>query len=94
MAARRAPLMGYNHNIRHLGWEFHVQTEDSGEERPHIITHLFKSGSILATRKVVYDAADDEEKVRQLMKHQHKAVLIELRDGVLDAKIKEYLGTP
>jgi len=41
---------GFNHNIKHKGRIFHVQTEDSGPKNPHIITHLFVGGNILADR--------------------------------------------
>src|SRR5690606_34821597 len=34
-------IPGFNHNIKHKGRIFHIQTEDSGPKNPHIITHLF-----------------------------------------------------
>ena len=40
-------LSGFNTNIRHRGVLFHVQSEDSGRDPPHIITHLFHGGNIL-----------------------------------------------
>ena len=39
---------GYNSNHGHRGVDFHIQTEDSGQARPHVITHLFHGGTILA----------------------------------------------
>ena len=39
-----SPLLGYNNNVRHKGRVFHIQTEDSGVNHPHIITHLFADG--------------------------------------------------
>ena len=65
--ARRSPVVGYNHNILHLGWEFHLQTEDSGVENPHLITHLFHAGTILASKKLVYDPSSGPEFVKDLM---------------------------
>ncbi len=38
---------GFNHNVKYKGQVFHVQTEDSGVENPHIITHLFLGGNIV-----------------------------------------------
>lgn len=38
------PLVGFNNNFRYRGLSFHIQTEDPGVERPHIITHLFVDG--------------------------------------------------
>jgi hypothetical protein len=91
-----SPLLGYNTNVRHAGHLFHIQTEDSGREHPHIITHLFTSGTILATKKTPYDhvlgAPDWEDRVRQMMKDQHKAMFVELRDGVHDEIASQILG--
>jgi uncharacterized protein (TIGR02266 family) len=87
-------VVGYNHNILHLGWEFHLQTEDSGVENPHLITHLFHAGTILASKKLVYDPSSGPEFVKDLMQAQHKAVLRELKAGGHDDKIRQILGEP
>ena len=47
-------VTGFNHNIKHKGKVYHVQTEDSGVNNPHIITHLFVGGNILASKKTSY----------------------------------------
>jgi Tfp pilus assembly protein PilZ len=86
--------MGFNHNIRHLGWVFHVQTEDSGVAVGHVITHLFQRGVILATRKLLYPPDRPDDDVKTLMQAQHKGVLRELRDGTHDAVIRQFLGEP
>ncbi len=95
---KNSPLLGYNTNVRHAGKVFHVQTEDSGRDHPHIITHLFTEGTILATKKQGYDhlldAADWEDRVRQLMKDQHKAMFVELRDGDHDEIASRIFGEP
>src|SRR5262249_16864209 len=91
MAVTKAPspLLGYNNNVRHKNRMFHVQTEDSGVKHPHIITHLFMDGGrILKSVKKSYaehvgtDGMADV--VRTMMKEQHKAMLIALRDGQFD----------
>ncbi len=84
-----SPLLGYNNNIKHRGKVFHVQTEDSGVKHPHIITHLFMDGGrILKSVKRSYAEHLGDEKmgetVRQMMKDQHKAMLVSLRDGQYD----------
>ena len=86
-----SPQVGFNNNIRHNGRVFHVQTEDSGVARPHIITHLFADGGrILKTTKTSYaeilDAEDLAKQVRRQMQEQHKAMLIALRAGDFDEK--------
>ncbi len=81
-------LPGFNHNIKHQGRIYHVQTEDSGVSNPHIITHLFVGGNILATKKTSYadivNADNLTVVVRELMEEQHKAMLRNLVNGVYD----------
>jgi hypothetical protein len=90
-------LSGFNTNIRHRGVLFHVQSEDSGRDRPHIITHLYHGGTILASEKSSYaehlDDPDLGKLVRDLMETQHKAVLERLRSQDFDDLIRERLGS-
>ncbi len=84
-----SPLLGYNNNVRHKGKVFHVQTEDSGVKYGHIITHLFMDGGrILKSVKTSYAEYVDNDRmgeiVREMMKQQHKAMFIALRDGKFD----------
>jgi hypothetical protein len=86
------PLLGYNNNIPYKGNVYHVQTEDSGTKRPHVFTHLFADGGrIVKTMKTSYahfvGAENLTDKVRALMREQHKAMVISLRDGDLDVLI-------
>ena len=81
-------VTGFNHNIKHKGKVYHVQTEDSGVHNPHIITHLFVGGNILATKKSSYaDIVKSEnlpELVRDMMEEQHKQMLRNLVNGTYD----------
>ncbi|MBW1884215.1 MAG: hypothetical protein JRJ58_11840 [Deltaproteobacteria bacterium] len=92
----RAMLSGFNTNFRHRGVLFHVQTEDSGLDNPHVITHLFHGGNILASEKRDYSdllgQENIEEPVRKLMESQHKAMLKQLSRGEHDAVLSERLG--
>ena len=92
VAAKRSPILGYNHNVRYRGLVFHVQTEDSGVLSPHLFTHLFHGGVIVSTRKLVYDSGSAEDAIKALMQAQHKAVLKDLKKGAFDDKIDQYLG--
>jgi hypothetical protein len=80
--------VGFNHNIKHRGRPYHIQTEDSGLENPHIITHLFVGGNILASKKTSYadivGAENLAQVVRELMEEQHKEMLRNLINGVYD----------
>ncbi len=86
----RRAQMGFNNNIRFREQVFHVQTEDSGLDQPHIMTHLFADGGrVIKTHKRTYEAQvhrpDVAELVRELMKAQHLEMVMMLRDGKFDA---------
>jgi hypothetical protein len=82
-------LIGYNTNIPYKGRVYHVQTEDSGLNNPHIITLLYFQGAILRSVKTGYahiiGSADFEEQVRNLMKHQHREMIRALISGKCEA---------
>ena len=89
-----SPLLGYNNNVRHKNRVFHIQTEDSGVKHPHIITHLFMDGGrILKSIKRSYaehvGAEKMQDTVKQMMKEQHKAMFISLRDGQFDHLVED-----
>jgi hypothetical protein len=89
-------LSGFNTNVSHRSLLFHVQSEDSGRSHPHIITHLYHRGTILASEKSSYaeqlGAQDLPGVVKDLMEKQHKAVLRRLVSGQFDSLIRERLG--
>lgn len=78
-------LVGYNTNVPFKGNMYHIQTEDNGLGNPVIITLLYHKGTILASKKVSYaDLTSDpdyKEKVRKMMKEQHKTMMKELIHG-------------
>lgn len=88
--------LGFNTNFRYREVVFHVQTEDSGRANPHVITHIFHGGNIIASLKSDYSAllveSDLETAVRKLMESQHKSMLKQLSRGEFDRAIGERLG--
>jgi len=88
--------LGFNTNFRYRDVVFHVQTEDSGRANPHVITHIFHGGNIIASLKSDYSdllvEADLEAPVRKLMESQHKSMLKQLSRGEFDRAIGERLG--
>jgi len=86
----RGAQIGFNNNIRAKDQVFHIQTEDSGLNAPHVITHLFADGGrVVKSHKRSYAAAIDREAdiagyVRQLMKAQHLEMVFALRNGQFD----------
>jgi pSer/pThr/pTyr-binding forkhead associated (FHA) protein len=88
----RRAQMGFNNNIKFRDRVFHVQTEDSGLDQPHIITHLFADGGrIIKSHKRSYAEhvarADVAQYVRSLMKAQHMEIVVMLREGRFDEVI-------
>jgi hypothetical protein len=99
MAKTQSPLLGYNTNVRHKGKVFHIQTEDSGVAKPHVITHLFADGGrVIKSVKTSYadrlEAADLPVLVKKLMQDQHKAMFIALRDGLYDDPLEATIRAP
>lgn len=88
---RRAQI-GFNNNIKSHDQVFHVQTEDSGLDQPHIVTHLFADGGrVIKSHKRSYEAElkrpNISEWVRSLMKAQHLEMVLGLREGRFDEVI-------
>ena len=93
MAAEKQMVPGFNHNVKHGGTPYHVQTEDSGIGNPRIITHLFVGGNVIASKKTSYEdivgAENLAQVVRELMEEQHKEMLRNLISGVYDGTDQE-----
>ena len=90
-------ITGFNTNVRYGGRVFHVQTEDSGLKNPHVISHLYFGGTILASEKRDYaqlldQGGDLTGAIRSLMEEQHRKMLEGLKIGDFDAVIAERLG--
>ncbi|MCB9707706.1 MAG: hypothetical protein H6714_02795 [Myxococcales bacterium] len=97
MPKTTSPLQGYNTNARYKGRVFHIQTEDSGTARPHVMTHLFADGGrIVASRKTGYaqylGMPGYRDTVKKLMQEQHKAMFMALRDGQYDDQLDASQG--
>src|SRR6187551_3444796 len=89
MTSSPPTLVGFNNNVRYRGMRFHIQTEDSGVTRPHITTHLFADGGyvIKSVRTDYAGHPDRAALVQRMMRDQHRAMALDLRDGKLDEKI-------
>jgi len=92
-------ITGFNTNVRHGGRVFHVQTEDSGLNHPHVISHLYIGGTILSSEKRDYaqllvQDGDLTPAIRGLMEEQHRKMLEGLKRGDFDRVIAERLGDP
>lgn len=85
-------LPGFNHNLRHGGQVYHVQTEDGGDRDPRIVTQLFLGGALLAVERWSYkelmesgvDGHELTEMVRVRMMAQHKSMLRSVTRGAFE----------
>ncbi len=95
-AARHNVRFGYNHNFRHQGRVFHVQTEDSGPSHAHIYSHVFFAGTVIATRKTDYNhfGLGMQSDIQSLMQHSHREMCVSLRDGIYDERIAALTSRP
>jgi hypothetical protein len=95
-AASKKMVVGFNHNIKHNGKVYHVQTEDSGTDNPHVITHLFVGGNILSSQRSSYSHLmghpNLEAQVRALMELQHKEMLRSLASGAFEQMESQISG--
>jgi hypothetical protein len=85
--------VGFNNNVKYKALTFHIQTEDSGLDKPHVITHLFADGGrVIKSHKRSYAdqvrREDVAQYVRQLMKGQQLEMALALREGKFDAIIE------
>jgi FHA domain len=85
--------VGFNNNVKYKNQTFHIQTEDSGLDKPHVITHLFADGGrVIKSHKRSYAEhvrrPDVGPYVRQLMKGQQLEMALALRDGRFDPVIE------
>jgi hypothetical protein len=88
MAEAKGMVAGFNHNVKHGGKLYHVQTEDSGLGNPRITTHLFVGGNVIASKTTTYAEILGAESlasvVRLIMEEQHKEMLRNVVSGVYD----------
>lgn len=84
-------VVGFNHNVVYKGEMFHIQTEDSGIANPHIITLLYRGGTIISSKKTSYadiiKIENLEQVVEDLMKEQHKDMLRRLKAAEFDGRL-------
>ena len=81
-------ITGYNTEVPYGGVPYHVQTEDMGIDTKKIITHVFKGGAILLSKKTSYDhllvEGYEESKIKSLMNDQHKTIMRIIQAGKLE----------
>lgn len=79
--------VGMNTNVHHQGKTLHIQTEDSGSQHGHVVTHIFLAGTIIASKKVEYEFHTSPEILQALIKSLHHEMVSDLKSGHYDKKI-------
>jgi hypothetical protein len=78
-------LTGFNNNVVYNNETYHVQTENGGDKFPVIITHIYRKGAIIASKRKSYEdilnEENSEETIRQIMENQHKNMIKALLSG-------------
>jgi hypothetical protein len=79
-----SPVAGLNDNVKFMGKNLHVQTENSGFPKARIVTQVFCKGRVVFSRKSEYPPGIHEcgnpDKIRELMHSQHLQIIQELRN--------------
>ena len=79
----------FNSDIVFAGSNYHVQTEDWGDQNPFVVTRVFSSGTVVVSLKTPYEKLVDSgyatgrQAVRLGMREQHQEVLDQLVSGTL-----------
>jgi hypothetical protein len=80
-------LSGFNHNIKHNGRTYHIQTEDGGRTSPNIVTHTFIGGVILDSVRTSYadlvETPGWQDRLKDRMKAQHLEEIRKLLSGAI-----------
>ena len=91
-------LPGYNTNVSHQGYSYHIQTEDGGEDSPYITTVVYRGGAIVAQKKSNYRHLLSSEnylkELRQLIQIQHRQVMDQLMSGEFEGRPAEDAAKP
>ena len=77
-------LKGLNSDISVKGHEFHIQTEDWGQNNPYLVTRVFRQGAVVKTIKVAYTEVlpnqhYDSILLEQALKMQHFRILDQIQ---------------
>jgi hypothetical protein len=81
-------MTGMSAQIKRQGVTFYVQTQDGGLQVNYIESLIYKSGTLLTSRKTFYTSylglPNFQEKAAQIMQDQHEAILKDISDGKFD----------
>lgn len=89
-------ITGYNTDVRHHEFVFHVQTEDKGLDNPFIESLVYVGGQVLAAKRAGYadllSGGEGDRAILDLMDRQHRTVIAAIKQGKFDSKLEALLG--
>lgn len=84
---------GFNSDIIFRGMNFHVQTEDWGQENPYLVSRVYTNGAVVKSVKTPYSEVlgafaqtrhrVDSQAIRLALRDQHQKILDLLVSGQL-----------
>lgn len=80
---------GFNSDVSFLGTQYHVQTEDWGNQNPFLVSRVFRNGAVVKSIKTSYEEVlprgpiAEAKAIRLAMKIQHQQILDLLLSGQL-----------
>ncbi|HEY6045836.1 MAG TPA: hypothetical protein VIU65_04490 [Pyrinomonadaceae bacterium] len=81
-------ITGYNTDVEHNGVVYHVQTEDKGLQTPIILSLVYTSGAILASKRAPYDdliaEGFSQEALAERLQRQHKLICAAVHAGRIE----------
>ncbi|MBN1223055.1 MAG: hypothetical protein JXB23_07380 [Candidatus Aminicenantes bacterium] len=81
-------MPGINTEIEQRGMHFHVQTQDQGIGAHYVESVIYKSGKVLSSRRTYYTSFLNNpslhDKINEIIKEQHDAILKEIEAGRFD----------
>jgi len=81
-------MTGLSAQIQHKGLNYYVQTQDLGQRASYVESLIYRSGTLLTSRKTMYTSylglPDFKEKVARLMQDQHEKILRDISEGRFD----------
>jgi len=81
-------MTGLSAQIQRKGLTYYVQTQDAGLQAKYIESLIYRSGTLLTSRKTIYTpylgSPDFKAKIDQIMNQQHNNILKEIAEGKFD----------
>ena len=88
---------GFNSDVMYRGLNFHVQTEDWGQENPYLVSRVYQNGAVIKSIKTPYAEVlrpsagalrlnrlrIDPQEIRVALRDQHEKILDQLLSGQL-----------